>query len=140
MNSMKTFNIENEPKIKTGFIVPGDYFENISSKVLLRLPENEPKIISLSLRRKKWFYAAAAVLILGLSIPVYNYLKNPFSGIDQTALEDYIVYNSTISETELTHMLNENEIQNININIPIDNKTIENELSNKSDLEQFLLN
>ena len=43
---MKTIKIENEPKIKTGFTVPENYFEDFSAKMRQQLPEKEPKVIS----------------------------------------------------------------------------------------------
>ena len=56
MTIMKTFKLDNEPKIKTGFTVPENYFEDFSAKMILKLPENEPKIISIFERKKTWIY------------------------------------------------------------------------------------
>jgi hypothetical protein len=43
---MKTFKVENEPKIETGFITPEHYFENFSIKMMEQLPNNQ-KVISI---------------------------------------------------------------------------------------------
>ena len=137
---MKTFKIDNKPKIETGFSTPENYFENFSSKVLLKINKDESKNISLYSKRKIFFYMAAAVLILGLMIPVYNYFDNPLSKIDDESLENYIVYSSAISNDEFAYLLDNNSINKINIELKIEDKTIENELTNNSDLEQYLLN
>jgi hypothetical protein len=63
---MKTFKVENEPKIETGFITPEHYFENFSIKMMEQLPNNEPKISIF--KRKKIFMLVAAVLVLALMI------------------------------------------------------------------------
>jgi len=140
MNIMKTFKLDNEPKIESGFKTPENYFDTFSARVMQQLPKEEPKTISLFSRRKNWVYAAAAVLVIGLSIPVYNNLQNRQSEIDQTTLENYITYHSNVSDTDLVNLLDEKDIQNIKIDLNIDKQAIENELSENSDLESYLLN
>jgi hypothetical protein len=137
---MKTFKLENEPKIKTEFRVPENYFEDFSAKMTSQLPEKEPKIISLFTKRKIWMYAAAAVMILGLTIPVYNHLVNDSLKIDDATLENYISYHSTISDEELVNLLDEKDIQKMSIDLNIEDKTIENELTADNNLEQYILN
>jgi hypothetical protein len=38
---MKTFKLENEPKIKSGFKAPENYFDDFSEKVLQQLNKKE---------------------------------------------------------------------------------------------------
>ncbi len=137
---MKTFKIENEPKIESGFKTPEHYFDDFSARLLQQLPKEEPKVIPLFSRRKTWTYAAAAVLVLGLSIPVYNNYSRNSSEIDQTTLENYISYHSNVSDADLVNLLDEQDIQKINIDLEIDDKTLENELSIDSNLEHYILN
>lgn len=137
---MKTFHLESKPKIDSGFKIPENYFDNFSSRVLPKLIEKEPKVISLYTKRKKWIYAVAAIFILGMLLPMYTYLKNPYSDLNHTTVEDYIVYNSTITDSDLAYLLDENDFEKLNTSLNIDDKTIENELSNNNDLEQYLLN
>jgi hypothetical protein len=137
---MKTFKIDTEPKIATGFITPENYFENFSSKVLLEINKEETKIVSLYSKRKIWFYAVAAVFVLGLTIPMYDYLENPLSKIDNISLENYIVYTSSISDDDFAYLLDDSDLENMNITLNIEDKIIENELTNSTDLEQYLLN
>lgn len=132
---MKTFKLDNEPKIETGFKVPDNYFDDFSAKVMQQLPKEEPKTISIFSRRKTWMYAAAAVLVFGLSIPVYNNLYNHSSEIDEATLENYITDHSNISDADIVNLLDEKDIQKIKIDLNIDDQTIENELAEDNSLD-----
>lgn len=137
---MKTFKLDNEPKIKTGFTVPENYFEDFSAKMMQQLPVQEPKVISIFARKKTWLYGAAAILVLALSLPIYiNYFSRS-SEIDAATLENYISYQSTVSDTDLVNLLDEQDIQKIRVDLDIEDITIENELSQNKNLEQYLLN
>ena len=48
---MKDFKLDNEPKINTGFQIPEHYFEQFSEKVMTKLPNQEPKVLSLCPQR-----------------------------------------------------------------------------------------
>lgn len=137
---MKKFKIENEPKIKTGFITPENYFEDFSAKMMHQLPRREPKIISLFARRKTWVYAAAAVMVLASTIPVYNHFYSNSKEIDDVTLENYIAYHSTVSDEDLVNLLDQKDIQKISVDLNIEDKAIENELSGNKNLEQYILN
>ena len=140
MSIMKTFKLDNEPKIETGFIVPENYFEDFSAKMMQQLPKNEPKVISVFAKKKTWMYAAAAIMVLALSLPIYNNYFSHSSEIDETTLENYITYHSTVSDTDLVNLLDEQDIQKISVDLDIEDITIENELSQNKNLEQYLLN
>ena len=137
---MKTFKLENEPKIKSGFTTPENYFEDFSAKVLQQLPNNEPKVISIFSSRKTWIYTAAAIFVLALAIPVYNKYQTNSAEIDTVTLESYIAYHSTVSDADLVNLLDEKDIQKMNIDLNIEDKNIEDELSANKNLEQYLLN
>jgi hypothetical protein len=137
---MKTFKLDNEPKLNTGFTVPENYFEDFSKKIMQQLPEKEPKLIPIYVRKKTWMYAAAAILVMAFSIPFYtNYFSNS-SEIDDVTLENYITYHSTVSDTDLVNLLDEQDIQKMSVDLGIEDVTIENELSQNKNLEQYLLN
>lgn len=140
MNIMKTFKLDNEPKMESGFKTPENYFDDFSARVLQQLPKEETKTIPLFSTRKTWIYAAAAVLVLALSIPVYNNFYSRSPEIDATTLENYISYHSTVSSSDIVNLLDEKDIQKINIDLNIEDRAIENELSADNDLEQYLLN
>lgn len=141
MNIMKTFKLDNTPKIESGFKTPENYFDTFSARVIQQLPKEEPKTSSLFSKRKSWIYAAAAILVLALILPVvYTNLYSPSPEIDQATLENYISYNTSISDTDLVNLLDEKDIQKIDIGLNIEDKTIENELSENINLENYLLN
>lgn len=138
---MKTFKLDNEPKIESGFKTPENYFDDFSARVMQQLPKEETKIISIFSKRKTWIYAAAAILVLAMTIPVvYNNFYSRTSEIDEVTLENYIRYHSTVNATDLVNLLDEKDIQKINVELNIEDIAIENELSTESDLEQYLLN
>lgn len=138
---MKTFKLDNEPKIDSGFKTPENYFDTFSARVLQQLPKEEPKTISLFSKRKSWIYAAAAVLVLALTLPaVYTKFYNSSPDIDEATLENYISYNTSISDADLLNLLDEKDIQKIDIGLSIEDKTIENELSENKNLENYLIN
>ena len=137
---MGKFKLDNEPKIATGFTVPENYIESFSTKMKQQLPQNEPKVISLFARKKNWMYAAAAFVVLALTVPVYNHFYTHSSEIDEVTLENYIAYHSTVSDADLVNLLDEKDIQKMRIDYTIEDRVIENELSTNNNLEQYLLN
>ena len=137
---MKKLIGENEPKLGTGFTVPDNYFEDFALKLMQNLPKEQPKTISIFSENKKWMYAAAAVLLLSLSLPIYNHFNSNSTEIDTTTLENYLTYNTNISDEELVYLLNDKDIQKMNLAYGIDDTTIENELSENNNLEQYLIN
>lgn len=137
---MKTFKLDNEPKLKTGFTVPENYFEDFSARMMQQLPHNEPKVVSIYARKKTWFYAAAAILILSMSIPLYTNYFSHSSEIEDATLENYIAYQTTVSDADLVSLLDDQDIQKISVDLGIEDLTIENELSHNNNLEQYLLN
>jgi hypothetical protein len=103
---MKTFKLDEHSKIKTGFTTPANYFEELPEQITKRI-ENEPKVVTFFSRHKKWFYAAAAVLLIGMFVPIYmNYLEKD-KREELIAIENYID-----NETELSHYDLINEIPN----------------------------
>lgn len=138
---MKTFKLDNEPKIESGFKTPENYFDTFSARVLQQLQKEEPKTISLFSKKKYWIYAAAAVLVLALTLPlIYTNFYSSSPEIDEATLENYISYNTSISDADLVNLLDEKDIQKIDIGLKIEDKTIENELSENKNLEHYLLN
>ena len=137
---MKTFKLDNKPKIKSGFTVPENYFEDFSIKMMQQLPVQESKVISIFSRRTTWMYAAAAVLVFALSIPIYQTVTTPSSEIDANTLENYIAYQTNVSGADLVNLLEEEDIQEMSIDLNIEDTAIENELSTNNNLEQYLIN
>ncbi|MFV8354006.1 hypothetical protein [Flavobacterium sp.] len=136
---MKTFKVENEPKIETGFITPEHYFENFSIKMMEQLPNNEPKVISIFQKRKNIFMLVAAVLVLALMIPILNYSTENSKDLDAVALENYITYQSNVNQYDLISVLESEDINTINSGIVLEDDAIEDHLSTNSNLENLIL-
>ena len=136
---MKTFKLENEPKIESGFKTPDHYFENFSIKMMEQLPANEPKVISIFQRKKNLFLMVAAVLVLALMIPSLSNFYNKKQVIDSNQLENYITYQSNVNQYDLINGLETSDIKNIKISMALEDKTIEDVLSVNSNLENLIL-
>jgi hypothetical protein len=136
---MKNFNLGNEPKITSGFTTPDGYFDTFSEKVLAKLPKQEPNVISIFSSKKVWYFAAAAVLILMLSIPLFTKYSNQQEEIDSETLENYIAYQSNISEEEIVNLLEQDDLDKMKLDFNIDDATIEDALKSNSNLEQYLI-
>lgn len=135
---MKPFNLENHPKIKPGFATPENYFEQFSEKLLASLPQQEKPVISLFARKKKWFMAVAAVLILGIMIPFLNKNSNESQNLDSASLENYLAYQSTISPDELVSLLDYKDIEAIETDLNLDDIAVESALSGNNYIENYI--
>ena len=135
---MEPFNLENNPKIKTGFATPEGYFEQFSEKLLANLPQEEKPVISLFAKNKKWFLAVAAVLVIGIMIPVLNYNSSDNQGLDSASLENYLAYQNTISPDELVSMLDYKDIEAIETDLNLDDAAVETTLSANNYLENYI--
>jgi hypothetical protein len=136
---MKTFKLENEPKIETGFKTPDHYFENFSIKMMEQLPKKEPKVISIFQKRKTLIMMAAAVLILALMIPILSPSSTNTKELDAAALENYITYQSNVNQYDLISVLETEDINNIKTGIVLEDEAIEDHLSTNSNLENLIL-
>lgn len=136
---MKEFKLENEPKIETGFKTPEHYFENFSVNLMERLPQNEPKTISLFAKNKKAFIAIAAVLVIALTVPVvYKYVTKS-KELDEVTLETYLSYQSNLNQYDLIHELDTNDIKSLDQNIALGDDTLEDVLASNPNLEHLIL-
>ena len=136
---MKNFKLGNEPKITSGFTTPDGYFDTFSEKVLAQLPKQETKVISIFSSKKVWYFAAAAILILMLSIPLFTKYSTQQEEIDSATLENYIAYQSNISEEEIVNLLEQDDLDKMKLDFNIDDATIEDALKSNSNLEQYLI-
>jgi cell division protein FtsL len=136
---MKNFNLGNEPKITSGFTTPDGYFDTFSEKVLAQLPKQETKVISIFSSKKVWYFAAVAILILMLSIPLFTKYSTQQEEIDTVTLENYIAYQSNISEEEIVNLLEQDDLDKMKLDFNIDDATIEDALKSNSNLEQYLI-
>lgn len=136
---MKTFKLDNEPKIATGFKVPDAYFDDFQSKIDQRLQENEKPTISLFAKRKTWFFAAAAVFIMALSIPLLNVMFTSSTEIDKDTLEMYLNNQTNLSNDDIVELLNEEDIQKIKIDLKIEDQELEDILTTNCNMEEYIV-
>ena len=136
---MNDFKLDNEPKIKAGFKIPENYFENFSEKVLKQLPKEELKVISIYKKPKIWLTAVAAVLVLALGIPLYSLFTTNNTELDEATLENYITIQSNISQYDLIALLEKEDLENMKIDLNLEDETLEVLLINNSNLEQDII-
>jgi hypothetical protein len=135
---MKKFNLENVPKTTSGFIVPDNYFEDFSNKVLSQLPDETNRVIPLYKQKSKLLMAVAAILIIGLFIPIFNQLSKPAEELDLTTLENHLSYQTNINQYDLISELDEDDLNKLGATIQLKDDIIEEHLSTDSDLERLL--
>ena len=135
---MKAFKLENEPKTESGFKTPEHYFENFSSKVMQQLTKEEPKVISLFQKKKFIIMMVAAVLVLALMIPVFLTYSTKNKELDETTLETFLAYQSTINQYDLISVLEPEDINKIKTESVLEDKTIEDFLATNSSVEDLL--
>ncbi|BDU27378.1 hypothetical protein [Flavobacterium sp. GSB-24] len=135
---MKTFKLENEPKIKSGFKTPEHYFDDFSEKVLQQLNEKEVKVIPFYKRKKTFSLVAAAVVGFALMIPIVNNYRATSNDLDEATLETYLSYQSNLNQYDLIQKLDDSDIEKINNDITLEDETIEDILSNSPNIEHLI--
>ena len=133
---MKPFKLD-EQKIESGFKVPDGYFEKLTSDINAKLATNEPKVVSIFSRKKVIYYAVAAVLVLALSIPLFNYY-NSTTSLTQEEVEDYLALQSGITEDDLVNALDKEDIEKLKIDLKIEDKVLEETLVNELNIEEYI--
>lgn len=139
---MKTFKLDNTPKIEPGFKTPEHYFENFSEKVMRQIPiekKEEPKVISLFQKRKTIILMVAAVFVIALMLPVLYTSSINSKELDDTTLENYLSYQSSINQYDLINGLEVEDINNIETTVTLEDDAIEDILSTNSNLEQLII-
>jgi hypothetical protein len=134
---MNDFKINSGSNIDSGFKIPEDYFENLSDKVLMKINQPEPKVISFFYRKKVWISSVAAVLVISFSITLYTKIAVK-SNEEKLTLENYISNQSEISQYDLVALLDTKDIEKIKIDLKLDDKKIEEILCNSSEIEIYL--
>jgi len=136
---MNDFKLDSEPKIKAGFTIPENYFENFSEKILQQLPEEELKVISIFKKHKIWLTAVAAVLVLAIGITLCLLFSINNTELDEATLENYITNQSNISQYDLIALLEKEDLENMKIDLNLEDETLEVLLSTSSNLEQDII-
>lgn len=135
---MKTFKLDEHPKITSGFKAPDSYFDGLQEKILQKIDSGPTPVIALHSRKKTWIWAAAAILIIAAGIPVLNYLSQPNVEIDQTTLENYLVRHTEISNEDIVELMDDEEVAKIRIDLKLDDRELEEVLSGVNTLEDLI--
>jgi len=134
---MKSFKLDHDPKIKSGFKTPEYYFENFSDQVLFQISKKEPKVIALHKRRSLKFLVAASIAVILMSIPFLKHQKeNHLENIDVTSLENYLT--THLSQYELVSLLEQQDIKTIDFEMPILEEDLEYFLIKNDHIELYL--
>ena len=134
---MNDFKINSDHKIESGFKIPEDYFDNFSETVLLKINKTEPKVISIFYKRETWISSIAAVLVISLSVTLYTKMAVK-SSEEELTLENYITNQSEINQYDLITLLDAKDIEKIKIDLKLDDKKIEDVLTNSNEIENYL--
>ncbi|HEU0137188.1 MAG TPA: hypothetical protein VFQ50_07855 [Flavobacterium sp.] len=134
---MNNFKLQDAPKISTGFTIPDDYFDTFPAKVLQLTRKQQTPVISMYNNRRKYIYAAAAIVVMAFSITFLN--KQPqTSEIDDATIENYLAYNAGISQYELLTVLESEDIQHLEKEYAFDDAVLEDELMTGQNFEQYV--
>ncbi len=137
---MNEFKLDNEPKITSGFTIPDNYFADFSEKVLLQLPKDEPKVISIWDKNRKWMYAVAAILVISLIIPFIITSQNDTDQASNATIENYLSYHSTLTDDDIVELLDKEDIEKLDISSDLEDKDVEDLLTGNTNLEQYITN
>ena len=136
---MNKFSLDKHPKIASGFTAPSEYFDNLSAEVLEKIKTAQPKkgvVISL----KKYYFAAAAVLILALGLPFFvDHSFNKSEQIDTNTLEQYLAYQSGVTSYDLINLMDVSELDAMEIHLALEDESVEEILTSSSNFENYLL-
>lgn len=136
---MKTFKLENEPKISAGFRTPEHYFDDFSVKLLEQINNNkEVKVIPFYRDKSIVSLLAAAVVIIALMIPIINNYDNSNIEIDENALETYLAYQSNLNQYDLIRELDNADIKGINESMGMEEDVLEDILSSNPNIENLI--
>lgn len=139
---MNDFKLDTNPKMKSGFEIPVDYFETFSDRLRQNLPfeSEEPKVISFYAKNKNWIYSAAAVLVISFTIPVMNLFNTSSDAISNVEVETYLANNSTLTDDDIVNLLDKEDIQKLATETPINNLTTDDIMAQNIDIESYLTN
>ncbi len=121
---MKPFELNNSPKIETGFKIPENYFEEFENKIMNQISEEEIKVIPIFRKKNYWYAAVAAVFVLGISIPMYL----NFSQKNTIVNDNYLTYNYIEDLEDIEKYLTDDDIVALEKSIIIYDDQMKNEI------------
>ncbi|AWA30414.1 hypothetical protein HYN48_10105 [Flavobacterium magnum] len=133
---MKNFKLDEHPKIGSGLRAPEGYFDNLSVSVMEQI-NTDVKVIPLY-RRPKMIWIAAAVLVGSLMVPLVQHRNNDQSQPDAVSIENYLTYQTNISDADIAALLDAEDLDKMDSEISIDDKSIEEVLTSDSNFENLI--
>ena len=138
---MKPFDIEHSNKMKAGFKVPDNYFDQFEAKMMAQIPEQkETKVVSLFYRKQVWISAIAAVFLLAIAIPV-NFNMASENNLDASTIENYLALQQNVGITELSKHLTDDDIIALEKNLSLNESNpdaVEDYLSESENLDYYI--
>ena len=98
------------------------------------------KVIPLTRSKTNWYFAAAAILVVGLGITIFATISNQPMVASDTSIENYLASQPAVTEDLLTELLEKEDIDKLEITYNLDDKTVEDLLTTNSNLEQYIIN
>lgn len=132
---MKNFDIDSKSKISSGFQVPEGYFDSLPAQVMLKIQQPERPVIQLFNNKFKAFLAAASIIIIGLLLTQFNFARPTTSSDD---IENYIAYQTSISQYDLVNILDENDIENMKIDYDLTQQEVSTFLASQNNLDLLI--
>ncbi|WP_026976399.1 hypothetical protein [Flavobacterium tegetincola] len=135
---MNKFSLDKHPKIESGFKAPENYFDNFPDLIMEKIAEEKPKkgkLFSLT----TFMYAAAAVIVIALSIPFLT--SNSITTIEQidtASLENYISYQSYGSQYEVMNLIDSEDLDDMQVDLDFEDQSIENILTSNPSFENYI--
>jgi hypothetical protein len=140
---MKTFKLENEPKIDPGFKTPDNYFENFSANLLQKISEEpvakETKVVSIFRKRKTVLIAIAAVLFLALMVPIVYQSNTKNKEVDVATLENYLAEETNLNQDELISEIEPESTTIISNTKELESETLEDILVTNPNIENLVI-
>lgn len=149
---MKKINLDNDPKIKTGFQVPENYFDSLEDRVLQKISfeENKPKINTgfeipngyfdsledavmaklndtkeipvISIWKRKSVWISSVAAVFIVTMGTLLFFNTPKEEL--TISQDYLAYQNDITTEDIAAHLTDEDIQALETEMtPLDNET-----------------
>lgn len=131
--------LSNQPKIATGFKVPEGYFDTFPEELSALLPPSETKVVRFPSFKKRWYFAAASMIVGLISLTFYHYYSDTTQEIDGVVLESYLANHVTLNEDDLVNLLDEKDLEKMKLNLNLADEDLKEALDNTSNIEQYLL-
>lgn len=128
----------NKAKIKTGFSIPENYFEQFEIKMQEKLfHEKETKVVSIFHKKSVWISSIAAVLVLCVAIPSY-FNSTTTAKLESTTIENYLSYQTNFTNYDIIENLSNKDIIELENSFAMNDDGVENYLLETQNLEYYL--